>query len=97
MSRLEVSFTKYSREYDDYNEKCGKTLVYFTGLVYDDYVKYGKSGLNSASLDKWVEDKCYQKFGINPLDAVSLVNQAKSDGYMRWVREMIRRCTCERM
>lgn len=90
MSRMEISFSRYSAGYDDYNKRCGDTLTYFTKLVYDDYVKYGRPGLNSVTLDAWVEKKCYEKFGISPLDAVSLVNQAKSDGYMRWVRCVIR-------
>ena len=92
MSRLEISFSRYSRDYDEYNTRCGQTLEYFADLVYKDYKQYGKPGLNSVTLDEWVARNCYEKFGIRPLDAIGLVNQAKSDGYMRWVREKIREC-----
>lgn len=95
MSRAEISFSRYNRynrEYKEYNDRCGQTLEYFADLVYEDYKKCGKAGLNSVTLDQWIARRCYEKFGISPLDAISIVNQAKSDGYMRWVREKIREC-----
>ena len=92
MSRMEISMAKSMMDREEYDDKCGQTLEYFTDLVYKDYKQYGKPGLNSVTLDEWVARNCYEKFGIRPLDAVCLVNQAKSDGYMRWVREKIREC-----
>lgn len=94
MSRMEISMAKSMMDREEYEDKCGQTLEYFTQLIYEDYLY--KSTLNVRTLDEWLNRLCWEGFGIEESDAYRIVSQAMSDGYMRWIRERIRRCVTVR-
>lgn len=90
MSRMEISMAKSMMDREEYEDKCGKTLEYFTQLIYEDYLY--KSTLNVRTLDEWLNRLCWEGFGIEESDAYRIVSQAMEEGYMRWIREQIRKC-----
>lgn len=90
MSRMEISMAKSMMDREEYEDKCGQTLEYFTQLIYEDYLY--KSTLNVRTMSEWLNRRCWERFGIEESDAYRIVSQAMEEGYMRWIRERIRRC-----
>lgn len=90
MCREERSFAS-ARE-SNYCDLCGDFVKRFTEIAYGDYRMYGRPKTGHRWISLWISERKYEKYGISAEDASSIVMQAENDGYMRWIREKIKKC-----